>query len=272
MSANYNQPNRVCTGDGSGGFSACSDVSTDANRSEGVALTVSPTPPPPSACIPRTDYGPGICGSSTFNAASLADLAAYVASDFGKDGGDMFMNLRIIADLDATGANLVIQSPCRVGVVSNVQLTGNLVSIDGLERVIAGDYSIIDATTAACLLSPKGNALLGADTRITAAAATIEGGGKKALVGNNAILDISGTLVVNATAGVAAIGRDASVTVGGDMELTAIRGAKIADRTVVDVGGNLNMDAAAAVKKCKVSGSATITYATKSGNCAPRLP
>jgi len=36
--ANSGQPNRVCAGDGSGGFAACSEVSTDANRSFGVAV------------------------------------------------------------------------------------------------------------------------------------------------------------------------------------------------------------------------------------------
>ena len=35
--SNFVQPNRVCLGDGSGGF-ACSDVSTDTNQSEDVAL------------------------------------------------------------------------------------------------------------------------------------------------------------------------------------------------------------------------------------------
>jgi len=35
--ANFSQNNRVCLGDGSGAF-ACSDVSTDANSSQGVAL------------------------------------------------------------------------------------------------------------------------------------------------------------------------------------------------------------------------------------------
>ena len=36
--ANLNQPNRVCRGDGSGGFVSCSDVSSDTNSSLGVGL------------------------------------------------------------------------------------------------------------------------------------------------------------------------------------------------------------------------------------------
>ena len=41
--ANVGQRNRVCLGAGAGGFTSCSDVSTDSNSSFGVALEPRPT-------------------------------------------------------------------------------------------------------------------------------------------------------------------------------------------------------------------------------------
>ena len=166
----------------------------------------------------------------------------------------------------------MIQSPCVVTVDRGVQLTSDqLGSVDGLRGAKAGPDTVIDAATA-CLLSPQGNATLDANARITATDATIEGGGKKVVVGSSAILDVSGTLVLDAAGGGAIIGRSAQMTTGGDMELTAVNAVKIVAKAVIDAGGNLDMDAAAGVNKCKISGSATITFTTKSGNCAPRLP
>ena len=95
------------------------------------------------------------------------------------------------------------------------------------------------------------------------------------VVGSNSILSVSGKLMVHST-GVdtpkrSVIGSGAEVTVGGDMELTAEGLAKIAAKATVNVGGKLNMDAGTGTK-CAVASSATVTFATKSGNCAPELP
>ena len=67
------------------------------------------------------------------------------------------------------------------------------------------------------------------------------------------------------------IGPASSVSVDGDMELTAKWRAKIAAKTMLNVSGDLNMDAGAGMK-CNVASSANVTFGTKSGNCAPKLP
>jgi len=286
--ANYSKKNRVCLGDGSGGF-ACSDVSTDANTSFGVALgDLSGSTLPPLTCIPRINYDAGGC-FGTFGVATLADLDAYVAGNFGKDGGTNFKNLAISGDLDA-GGNLRIESPCAITTLAKLSFSAdNEVKLDGREGVAIGGNALIDAGTTVCLLSEFGDTRLGSKSSVIATDFTVQAaefavmgqgsmfdlggdmtvtGDRQAIIGSKANAMVDGTVTMDGGEQ-ATLGPGATFTVGGDMTLTADGQAIIGKKANVAVTGTLDMNAGSL---CVVGSKATITFAAKTGNCAAQLP
>ena len=118
------------------------------------------------------------------------------------------------------------------------------------------------------------DALMNSGVSVTADTLTISAS-RQAKVGQNTTVTVSGDLIVEsigtASGSDANVNSGADVTVGGDMDLSGGNEAKIGQNSTVTVTGNLNMDAAD-LNKCDVKASATVTFATKSGVCAPDLP
>jgi len=287
--ANYNQNNRVCLGDGSGAF-ACSAVSTDTNVSIGVALgDLDGSSLPPVTCVPRTNYDAGGC-FGTFGVATPADLDAYVASNFGKDGGTNFKNLGINGDLDAAAGNLTIESPCSINTLAKLSFSAtDQVKLDGSQGVAIGGGALIDAGTTVCLLSEFGDTRLGSKSSVTATDFTSQAtgfavvgpgsrfdlggdmtltGDGQAIIGDKANAMVDGNFTMDG-AEQATLGSGATFTVGGDMALTADGQAIIGKKANVAVTSTLHMNAGS---RCVVGRKARITFAAKSGNCAAQLP
>ena len=225
-----------------------------------------------SQCDIRADYESGSC-SGKFNAYSLADLEAYKASNFGKDDTGNFQNLGIKASLGSAGDILDIESPCRIILSSGLTLTGDFVSLDALKGVWTNNLDI-QAEGAACLLSETGDVKLKKNSSITAKQLVIQAN-KIAKIGKNTQVNVSDSLIVKATGSPsksrAIIDKGANLLVGSDMVLDSAFRAVIQSNAVVDVTGNLQMNAKT-LNNCVVKNSATISFGSKTGNCAARLP
>lgn len=191
--------------------------------------TFSETPP----CEIRTDYDAGGC-VGTFQAASLADLDDYVASNFGKNGGTNFQNLKITADIDNMGNILDVESPCQITLSDNVVLTADFVSLDGRKGVIDDNGYTLNAQTA-CVLSEEDNAGLGAGSVVNVDALTVQGE-KRAKIGQNSHVVVTGALSISSTGDVPssdAIIKSGSVVAAGAIELSASRGAHLGQNTTI---------------------------------------
>ena len=88
-------------------------------------------------------------------------------------------------------------------------------------------------------------------------------------------VDVSGNLTMQSTGEGghthALIGSKADIKIGGEMALTSGAKATIGKQAKVNVSGNLQMEAGSAAQ-CTVSGSASVSFVSKSGICAPFLP
>ena len=145
------------------------------------------------ACESYTGYAPGTC-AGTFKAFSLADLATYVENGFRKNGGETFRNLKIMADLDQTGAVLDIRSPCKITLAKDVRLSGDVVSLDGRLGVIDHDGYHLRAHTA-CILSEHESAHLGAGGSVEAETLLMRAA-KMVKIGKQADIDVTDGLTL----------------------------------------------------------------------------
>jgi len=222
-------------------------------------------------CDTRTDYESGSC-SGKFNASSLADLEAYKASNFGKEGRENYRNLVIKADIGGAGDILDIESPCEIIVNNGVNLAGDFVSLDGRKGVWSDTN--INSAGAACLLSENGRVKLKSDSSITARRLVVQGN-KIVKIGKNTQVSVGDSLTVQSTGSTSAsraiIDKGANLLVGSNMILESGFRAVIQNDAVIDVTGGLEMNAKTK-NDCLVKNSAEISYGSKLGVCAEKLP
>lgn len=195
-------------------------------------LRVLHEPPVPDTCTLRTDYDSGGC-SGTFQASSVADLNDYVDSNFGKNGGANFQNLKIMDDLSATV--LDIKSPCKITLANNVVLNGDFVGLDGRKGVIDDNGYTINADTA-CVLSEQDSAHLGAGSVVNADNLTVQGD-KTAKVGQSSMVTLTESLTLTSTGNFSssdAIVRSGSTVTAETITISASRGAHLGENTVTN--------------------------------------
>ncbi len=182
-----------------------------------------------TSCIIRTNYDAGGC-SGTFQAFSLADLDNYVATNFGKNGGSNFQNLKIMDDL--TASSLDIESPCKITLADNVMLTADVVGLDGRKGVIDDNGYTINADTA-CVLSEQDSAHLGAGSVVNADNLTVQGA-MTAKIGQNSTVDVADELTMTSTGDLSSsdtIIRSGSSVEAGTITLSASRSAHLGENT-----------------------------------------
>jgi hypothetical protein len=222
-----------------------------------------------SMCEIRTEYEPGNC-EGKFSVLSLDDLEAYKASNFGKEGRENYRNLVIRADIGSAGDILDIESPCKIFVSNGVNLAGDFVSLDGRKGVRANTIEI-DSAGSACLLSETESAKLKHGSSVTAKRLVLRAN-KIAKLGENTQVNVSDSLTVLATGlpseSRAIIDKGANLLVGSNMMLNSEYRAVIQNNAVVDVTGYLEMNA----RDCLVKNSAAISFGSKLGVCAAKLP
>ena len=209
-----------------------------------VAKVGEPIPP----CAMRTDYDEAGC-NGTFQAFSTADLATYVGTDFGRNGGSTYQNLKIMADL--TDDQLDIESPCTITLLDDVVLAADFVSLDGREGVNDDNGYEIHAVRG-CVLSERQNAGLGAGSVVVADELTVEAH-KTAKVGQSSDVDLTGALTVRSTGDLSssnAIIKSGSTVEAGSVRVEASRSAHVGENVDVTAGG-----AVEAVSTGDVSGS-----------------
>ncbi len=184
-----------------------------------------------TSCIIRTSYDAGGC-SGTFQAFSLTDLDDYVVSNFGKNGGTNFQDLKIMDDL--TDTSLDIESPCKITLANHVVLDADIVGLDGRKGVIDDNGYTINADTA-CVLSEQDNAHLGAGSVVHADNLTVQGA-KTAKIGRNSMVNMTNVLTVTSTGNFSS--SDAIIISGatvdaGAIALSASRGAHLGENTTI---------------------------------------
>ena len=193
-----------------------------------------------SCDLTTTDYGAFGC-SGTFQVASTSDLDAYVASDFGRDGGNNYRNLKIVGDMDAGAEPLDIESPCNVSFSSGVVLGGSSVRIRGRNGVVGDNGYQIDTAGDACVLSAEGNAGLGSTSVVDAQSLTVQAE-KTAKVGQNATVMVSGALQVisigDFSSSAATLKSGVEVTAGSIL-VRASRGAHLSQNTLISAMGEI---------------------------------
>lgn len=211
-------------------------------------------------CNIKTDYLPERCAGN-YEVSSVADLQAYIAGDYGRglSPKGQYMNLKITGNL--TADILDIESPCKISVAKNITLSGGFVSIDGLKGVNVGQGLIIPNAGTACVLSGEGMASVAPGVAITAEGLTVQAA-KTANLGKDATVTLAGDLTLSSESGIASIDWGTVVSAAG----AAITGktASVSNSARVVVSGNLHIDA---TKNCKISKKATLTAASKTGNC-----
>ena len=225
-----------------------------------------------SMCEIRTEYEPGGC-KGKFNAFSLDDLEEYKASNFGKEGRGNYRNLVIKADIGELGDILDIESPCKIFVGNGVNLAGDFVSLDGRKGVRTNTIDI-NAEGSACLLSETEDAKLKSHSSVTAEHLVLQAN-KIAKLGKNTQVNVSDSLTVQSTGSTlksrAIIDKGANLQVGTEMKFSSGFRAVIQNNAVVDVTGNLEMNAKT-LNDCAVKNSTEISFGSKSGICAAKLP
>ena len=192
-------------------------------------------------CVPATtDYGTFGCGG-TSQAASTSDLDDYVASDFGRNGGNRYKNLKIVGDIDAGAGLLDIESPCKVTYANNVVVSAAAVRVRGRTNVNGGSGYEINSPGPICIFSEEGNAEIGSKASASGASLTLQSE-KAAKIGSNATVAVSGDVVLRSTGNVSA--SDALVLPGAvvnaqSLSVIAAKTAALKPKSLVQVSGGL---------------------------------
>lgn len=143
--------------------------------------------------IPPVIFG-GNCSGEAI-AASLLDIDAYVASDFGKtldaNGKPVYKNLRLVSNLGQSGLPFIATSPCAITVNANSSIVGSDVTLHARQGLNLNWSADIDASGEVCLLSDKQNALLNGANTVNADTLAIRGN-KKAVVGFQSAISVNG--------------------------------------------------------------------------------
>ncbi len=201
----------------------------------GVAIIPSGLP----ECELMTDYDDIGC-SGTFQVFNIADLDSYVASDFGRNGGANYMDLKIMANL--TDDILDIESPCKITLTGGVTLSGDFVSLDGRKGVLDDNGYVIDASRA-CVLSEEGDAGFGAGSVVNADDLLIQAA-KTAKIGLNSSFDIEDSLSLISTGDFTSsktIIKSGSVITAGSINMEASRSSFIGQNTNITVAEGISV-------------------------------
>jgi len=193
----------------------------------------------PPICPVKTDYEDAKC-SDTFFVASLTDLDAYVANDFGRaDNDGKYKHLNVTANLSA--AFLLLQSPCEIILDAGVSLSGEFVIIDGRQGVSGGRPRI--EAKKVCVLSEQGNVSPGDDAVIEVGELTLQAGGG-AIIGDDATVTVDGALTIETVGDAessAAVIDSGAVVSAGSLLITSPRAVQIREEARISVDGVLSL-------------------------------
>lgn len=224
----------------------------------------------PAECAVKTDYDDAEC-SKTFLVASLAELAEYVETDFGREKNNgRYTNLDIIGNLSASFLDL--QSPCKITLDPGVTLRGDFVNIDG-RRGISGNKLRIVETKKACVVSEQGSVSPGDEAIIEVGELTLRAG-EGAIIGDDAIVAVDGALTIetvgDSKANAAVIDSGALVNAG-SVQIKSSRAVEIREQSRLNIDGALSLIATQAdSRSAAVVGEAVQIQATDLTISSPR--
>ena len=249
------------------------------------------TPPPAAICDIAPAAIRGNCAGEV-TVTSIAELDAYVASNFGRhtlaNGKRSFKNLRLRGNLGQPGISFTASSPCTVILNANSSITGSDVTLHARQGLNVNWSADIEATGEVCLIADKQHALLNGGNVVNANTLAIRGA-KKTIVGFQAALTVHGAaeLISTGTGGnsntkvgnkttvtaesfkmqadnIAELAFKANVTTTGELSITsgnlATSETLLTNRSSAQAGTDLTLNSAG---KTRIGFHATVTAGNK---------
>ncbi|MEE9491970.1 MAG: hypothetical protein V3W04_01140, partial [Gammaproteobacteria bacterium] len=258
-------------------------------------------------------------------ARSVADIDAYITSNFGRktgaNGKAVFKSLRLIGSIGNLTQPLVVTSPCSIVVNAKSILSGSEIGLHARQGLSVNWSADIASSGEVCLIADKQNVFLNGGHSIAAKSLAIRAD-KKAFIGFRSTLTVNGEVELSSTGrsflGQVKVGNKTKITArnftmqaentaelafqaevsttaeirinsgsrptsktllsnrssiqaGTAIELGSLGETRIGFHATVAAGDNLDVNAKTD-GDCSVANISSITYSSKTGNCAGKLP